>query len=106
MLATAQQLNQSFSFDFQPTLKHTSLGNLAMIPIEGLLLHRFNGYGTSYETIRCQIQSALDDTQVDHIVLDIDSGGGEVSGLFDLVDFIVESRNQKPITARVNAHAY
>jgi len=106
MLATEQQLSTAFNFDFKPTLSHSSMGNIALVPIEGLLLHRFSGFGSSYEVIRSQVQSALDDTSVEQIVLDIDSGGGEVSGLFDLVDFIVEARNQKPITALVNEHAY
>lgn len=106
MLATAQQLEYAFNFDFNPTLSQSSLGSAAIIPIEGLLMHRFGGFGSSYEGIRSQIQSALDDSKVDHIILDIDSGGGEVSGLFDLVDFIVEARNQKTITALVNEHAY
>lgn len=106
MLATAQQLEYAFNFDFNPTLSQTTLGNVAIIPIEGLLMHRFGGFGSSYEGIRSQIQTALDEPKVDHIVLDIDSGGGEVSGLFDLVEFIVEARNQKTITALVNEHAY
>jgi signal peptide peptidase SppA len=38
--------------------------------------------------------------------LDIDSPGGEVSGLFDLVDFIYESREVKPIYAIANDHAF
>ncbi len=38
-------------------------------------------------------------------MLDIDSPGGEVSGLFDLVDFIFNSRNKKPIFSVANDYA-
>jgi signal peptide peptidase SppA len=52
------------------------------------------------------ISLALDDSKVNSILLDIDSPGGEVSGLFDLVDFISESRNEKPIYAIANDYAF
>jgi signal peptide peptidase SppA len=52
------------------------------------------------------IATALEDSQVNSILLDIDSPGGEVSGLFDLVDFIFESRKVKPIYAIANDHAF
>jgi signal peptide peptidase SppA len=35
-------------------------------------------------------------------MLDIDSPGGEVSGLFDLCDFISQAKSEKPITAYAN----
>lgn len=106
MLATAQQLEQSCFFPFNSTLKQNIHQNVAMIPVEGLLMHRFSGYGSSYDAIRLGVQQALEDDAVNHIVLDINSGGGEVSGLFDLVEFIVKARKQKPITALVDEHAY
>jgi signal peptide peptidase SppA len=40
------------------------------------------------------------------IVFDIDSPGGEVAGLFDLVDEIYEARGAKPIYAIANESAY
>jgi signal peptide peptidase SppA len=52
------------------------------------------------------IAMALADSKVRKILLDIDSPGGEVSGLFDLVDFIYESRETKPIYAIANDHAF
>jgi signal peptide peptidase SppA len=52
-----------------------------------------------YETIACQIESALSDADVAGIVLNIDSPGGELSGAFDLAQKIFESRGVKPIRA-------
>ncbi|MDR0580686.1 MAG: S49 family peptidase [Holosporaceae bacterium] len=64
-------------------------------------------FGTvSYESIGNVIAEAIDDPNVKSILLDIDSSGGKVSGLFDLVDFISESRNEKPIYAIANDHAF
>ncbi|MGL9779781.1 MAG: S49 family peptidase, partial [Wolbachia sp.] len=43
---------------------------------------------------------------VETIILDIDSPGGEVNGLFDLSDFIYEARTLKKIVAIANDDAY
>ncbi len=105
LLATPYQiqhaLNSKSSFPHHSDKRH-HYSNVAIIPVEGLLLHRSEGYGSSYESIREQLHQALALPQVEHIVLDIDSGGGEINGLFDLVDDIVAARSQKPITALVN----
>ena len=105
LLATSYQIEQALnskSFHTHNTNKQNYHANLAIIPVEGLLLHRSEMYGSSYEGIREQLNKALNSPQVEHIVLDIDSGGGEINGLFDLVDDIVAARSQKPITALVN----
>lgn len=62
--------------------------------------------GTSYEDIRTQFQAALADPSVKTIVLDINSPGGEASGLFDLVDEIYQARGQKPIYAVFNEDGF
>jgi signal peptide peptidase SppA len=85
--------------------------NVAIIPISGLLTKRselFDSFfrTTSYDEIHELIAAALDDSKINSILLDIDSPGGEVSGLFDLVDFIYESRDLKPIYAIANDHAF
>lgn len=81
---------------------------VAVIPITGGLIYR--GYGwswrTTYNDIRQQLRAALADPEVDSILLDIDSPGGEVAGCFDLVDEIHAARGQKPIIASANESAY
>ena len=81
---------------------------VAVIPIHGLLTKRNEMFcdTTNYEDIREAISQALEDSQVKSILLNIDSPGGEVGGLFDLVDFIYESRDQKPIYAYANDSAF
>jgi len=84
---------------------------VARIPIEGTLVHKlgtlhpFSGM-TGYDGIRILLKLALDDPDVQAIMLDIDSPGGEVAGCFDLVDAIYEARGSKPIWAVLTESAY
>jgi signal peptide peptidase SppA len=98
-------------FESEEELVSATYNNVAVIPIHGLLmksatfLSSFFG-ATSYEEIQYVIAEALNDKKIKSILLDIDSPGGEVSGLFDLVDFIYESREVKPIYAIANDYAF
>lgn len=83
----------------------------AILPIYGFLTKRpgpFMGFGctTSYDEIQAQLKAALDDPLITHIILDIDSPGGEVNGLFDLCDVIYAARSQKTIEAIANDDAF
>lgn len=104
LLATPYQIQQALYSKLTNQNQYTepTNSNVAIIPVEGLLLHRSEIYGSSYEGIRSQLNAALNSPAVKHIVLEIDSGGGEINGLFDLVDDIVAARSQKPVTALVN----
>lgn len=82
----------------------------AIIPIRGTLvqrngLHPYSGM-TGYDGIRCKFLHALEDDGVKGIVLDIDSPGGEVAGVFDLADTIYAGRGVKPIWSILNEAAY
>ncbi len=97
-------------------IKHTAGNNvekIAIIPIHGILTKKPGAFDdmlgmTSYEKIHEQIEKALVDEKVETILLDIDSPGGEVSGIFDLADFIYEARKleKKKIVAIANDDAY
>ncbi|WP_417831698.1 S49 family peptidase [Terasakiella sp.] len=81
-------------------------GPLAVVPIVGSLVHK-NGLNpssgmTGYDGITTKINAAVSDPNVEGILLDIDSPGGEVSGVFDLADVIREARSQKPVWAICN----
>lgn len=84
---------------------------VAIIPITGTLVQK-SGYlrptcgMTGYDGIRANLSVALDDPGVKAIMLDIDSGGGEVAGCFDLVDAIYNARGTKPIWAVLSESAY
>jgi signal peptide peptidase SppA len=82
-----------------------------IVRVEGTLVHKlgtmqpFSGM-TGYDGIRGNLLAALNDPEVRAIVMHIDSPGGEVSGCFDLVDLIYESRGTKPIWAILEESAY
>ncbi len=82
-----------------------------IIPIHGILTKKSEVFDdvlgmTSYEKISEEIEEALIDKEVETIILDIDSTGGEVNGLFDLSDFIYQARRKKRIVAIANDDAY
>lgn len=84
--------------------------DIAVLPIHGTLVHRTGGMGAmsglqSYEEIRGMLRSAMSDPQVGGILLDIDSPGGEVAGLPDLAQELVDARQTKPIYAIANEKA-
>ncbi|WP_264735490.1 S49 family peptidase [Wolbachia endosymbiont (group A) of Rhinocyllus conicus] len=95
-------------------IKHTAENNvekIAIIPIHGILTKKPGAFDdmlgmTSYEQIEEQIKQALANSSIETILLDIDSPGGEVNGLFDLSDFIYEARTKKRIVAIANDDAY
>lgn len=80
------------------------------VPVQGVLVNNFpwtiGSWITGYEYIYQAIKRGRDDSDVKAIVLVIDSGGGMVSGNWDLVDYIFETRDIKPIRAVAAEHAY
>lgn len=54
---------------------------------------------TSYQTLRRDLQTALDDGNVKAILLNVDSPGGEARGVGELATAIFEARGRKPIVA-------
>jgi ClpP class serine protease len=86
-------------------------GGIARIQVEGTLVHKSDSIRpesglTGYNGIRQAFLLAMDDAKVKGVLLDTDSGGGEVSGVFDLVDTIHAARGAKPIWAVLNDSAY
>lgn len=87
---------------------------VAVIPVTGTLLHRYGHLdpwsgACGYDGIARKLRAALSDNDVRAIWLDIDSPGGEVSGLFALVREIAMSTQSetggKPIWAYANEMA-
>ena len=96
--------------DASNQLSYELRNGIAIIPIHGLLTKRTELFSslmgmTSYDDIFSAISDAIDDEKVERILLDIDSPGGEVGGLFDLVDSIYDIRECKPIFSVANDYA-
>ena len=84
-------------------------GNVAVIPLHGSLINRFNSswtFVTGYKFIRNAINMALEDSEIETIVLDVNSNGGAVCGCFEIANFIKEAKNIKPIHAVVDGSCY
>jgi capsid assembly protease len=84
---------------------------IAVIPVCGTLVQKLGtvrpASGMSgYDCIRAAFLCAMEDPGARAIVLEIDSPGGEVAGLFDLCDEITAARGEKPIWAILNECAY
>lgn len=79
----------------------------AIITIAGTLVNRGDWIGAdsglvSYEGIEAQLGAALVDVGVKSIVLDIDSPGGEATGMYALAAKLRAARDRKPVVALVN----
>ncbi|MBF0625838.1 MAG: S49 family peptidase [Magnetococcales bacterium] len=77
---------------------------IALVPIHGTLAKRVGAVEaasglTSYAAVEEMILDAATDPAVRAILLDIDSPGGEVGGVFDLAAMIREARQNKPVWA-------
>jgi signal peptide peptidase SppA len=110
-VASREQLCMAFGFedaqgdDRKPFVYHDGL---AIIPVHGSLINRFGsswGFVTGYNFIRRQMNAALDDEDVQQIVFDVNSPGGEASGCFELAREIIASRRVKPSLAFVDSLA-
>src|SRR5690606_31827789 len=82
-------------------------GRTALISVIGSLVNRgawldANCGLVSYEGIAAQVREAAADKEIDNIVLDIDSGGGEAGGMFGLAATIREARKAKYVVAVVD----
>lgn len=82
---------------------------VAIIDMTGATFKRANlmtamSGATSYEIIRKDFQAALDDPKIKAIMFNIDSPGGQASGVSELAAAIFAARGQKPIQAYVNGH--
>lgn len=82
-------------------------GSVAMISVIGSLVNRGAWIGansglTSYEGIAKQLSDAAADPAVKSIVLDLDSPGGEATGMFALAAKVREVAAEKRVVAVVN----
>jgi signal peptide peptidase SppA len=76
-------------------------GGIAVIPISGALskADRWWSLGSSYKAIGNQIRQALEDASVRHILLDVDSPGGDAAGVQELASIIAAADLAKPVYA-------
>lgn len=79
--------------------------HIAIVPVGGMLIDRgpwlgdLYGFATTYEGLCEQFRRIELDASIKAVLLDIDSPGGMVSGLFDLCDEIAALDKKKPVFA-------
>ncbi|MCP4547328.1 MAG: S49 family peptidase, partial [bacterium] len=86
------------------------IDGIAVIAVHGTLVQR-NGLDpysgmTGYDGITRKLEEAAADPEIDGIILDVDSYGGEVAGCFDACDVVMAARQQKPVWAICTEFAY
>jgi ClpP class serine protease len=86
------------------------IGNVAVIPIEGSLIHKGGWVGsysgeTSYQGLQAQISAAGRHPNVRGVAFEVDSFGGEASGVFETADMIAQLSLAKPTIAILTDHA-
>lgn len=77
-------------------------GDIAVIPVMGLLTQRGGWYGMSLEAIRRAHREAIDDASIAGIVYEYDTPGGEVYGVDELAAEFRADRDVKPSIALAN----
>jgi ClpP class serine protease len=88
----------------------TTIDGVALIPIEGTLVHKGAYVGaysgrTSYEGLQAQVLRAIRNPAIKGVVFEVDSFGGELAGAFETADLIARLSAEKPTLAILTDHA-
>lgn len=79
----------------------------AVIPVIGPIFPRANiltqiSGATSVQALAADFVAVMGNPDVKQVILDVDSPGGEITGVSELANLIFNSRGQKPITAYID----
>ncbi|MGJ4951854.1 S49 family peptidase [Bradyrhizobium sp. HKCCYLS20291] len=100
----AQMLEAYRAQELARAERATVRDGVAIIDVTGPLFKRANLMtafcgATAYETVRRDLQTAMDNASVRAILLNIHSPGGEAAGVAELASAIHDTRGRKPIVA-------
>jgi len=87
--------------------ENRAVNSVAVMPLFGTIFPRANlmteiSGATSAESFGAQFSDLMKDPNIDAIVLDVDSPGGQISGVEELASMIFAARGTKPIVAVAN----
>lgn len=108
---TADELQARIGKRLEYTRKTTLREGVAVIPIEGPIFkkaewfHEISG-ATSTASITLDFNEALENPDVRAILFNVDSPGGEATGLSELSEMIYRARGRKPIVAFVEGSGF
>ncbi|WP_240488147.1 MULTISPECIES: S49 family peptidase [unclassified Halomonas] len=105
-----QALEAKLGRPLDNTRSVTVRNGVAIIPVSGPIFRHANlmteiSGATATGSLATDIQAALDNPSVNTLVLDIDSPGGEATGINELAEMIYQARGTKPIKAYVGGQA-
>jgi signal peptide peptidase SppA len=108
--ATPEAVAARLGKELQNTHTVIERDGVAVIPVTGPLFRYANIFtaisgATSYEILAQDFTVALDNPDVNAIILNIDSPGGEVNGCAELANMIFAARGKKPIIAYASGDA-
>ncbi|WP_028165483.1 S49 family peptidase [Bradyrhizobium elkanii] len=101
---TPQMLEAYRGQELERSERATRRGNVAVIDVAGPLFKRANLMtsfcgATAYETVRRDLQAAMDNASITAILLNIHSPGGEAAGVAELASAVHEVRGRKRIVS-------
>ncbi len=82
-----------------------------IIPVQGIMMQRATPLATllqpvtTYDQLHTELEIAANASDIHTIILDLDSPGGEVGGLFSLGERLYQLRQEKKVIAWVNESA-
>lgn len=99
------------AYDRAGMVPYDVIDNIAVIGIEGTLVHKGQYVGassgrTSYQGLQTQVVRAGKDPAVKGVVFEVDSFGGEAAGAFETADLIARLSAQKPTIAILTDFAF
>lgn len=88
--------------------EYTVVNGVAVVPVEGALMDRAGWWWDGYDAIAARVEAAHADASVRAVMLDFDSPGGMVAGLFECMGALRAARatSGKRMVAWVGSGAY
>lgn len=99
--ASVDEIQRCIAEDWNCRSAVANPGNgIAVLAVTGPTRASFWGAGT-YTKLRAAIENALNDPDIAQIVMEINSPGGDVNGLFECCQYLLAAKEEKPIHAHV-----
>lgn len=93
--------------------KGTDGTKMGILPVKGMLVYEETGWETlcgmtAYESLQAKAEKMIFDDKVEHIILEVNSGGGMAYGCFETAQYIkrIASENNVRLTTYVDGAAY
>ena len=96
--ASVDERQRCLAEEWLPTVNPES--KIGVVAINGPTRASYWGPGT-YSNLRATVEALLSNDNCDQIVLELNSPGGDVNGLFECCEYLAKAKEEKPIHAHV-----